>query len=369
MRDLYEILGVQKGATDAEIKKAYRRLAQKHHPDLNKNNKDSESKFKEINQAYEVLSDKQKRGQYDSFGSVGGQPGMDFNGFQNFDFGSFGGGFSDIFETFFGGGFNPRSGKGGGRRSTAIRGNDIEFGLKLRFEEAVFGCEKTLEIAKADICDICKGAGAEPDTKIVTCSACNGAGQVRSVRQTILGQISTSRICSNCNGEGRVPEKKCHSCHGAMRTRQKSKITVRIPVGIDNGSIIKVTGKGEAGVHGGGYGDLYLNISVLPHQKFFRDGHTIKSIEEIDLLQAVLGDNIKVDTVHGQIDFKMPSGTQSEDVFTLKEYGVKGGDHLVKICVKIPKKLSSKEKNLYMELAREKGFKLEDSSILKRIFD
>lgn len=365
MKDLYEILGVQKTATDVEIKKAYRRLAQKYHPDLNKSNKDAEAKFKEINQAYEVLSDKQKRGQYDSFGSVGGQPGMDFSGFQNFDFGSFGGGFADIFETFFGGGFNSR----GGRRNTAVRGSDIEFNLKLRFEEAVFGCEKNLEMAKADICETCKGTGALPGAKIITCSVCNGAGQVRSVRQTILGQISTSRICSNCNGEGCVPEKKCHSCHGTARTRQKSKITVRIPAGIDDGAVIRVTGKGEAGVHGGPYGDLYLNINVLPHQKFFRDGHTIKSIEEIDLLWAVLGNNIKIDTVHGQIDFKIPAGTQGEDVFTLKGYGIKGGDHLVKIRVKVPRKLSSKEKNLYMELAREKGFKLEDSSILKRIFD
>ncbi len=368
MKDLYEILGVRKGATDVEIKKAYRRLAQKYHPDLNKNNKDAEAKFKEISQAYEVLSDKQKRSQYDSFGSVGGQPGMDFNGFQNFDFGSFGGGFADIFETFFGGGFNPRSGRGG-RRSMAVRGNDIEFNLKLKFEEAVFGCEKTLEIVKADVCDACNGTGAEPGTKITTCTACNGAGQIRSIKQTILGQVSTSRICSGCNGEGRVPEKKCYSCHGTTRVRQKSKITVRIPVGIDNGSIIKVSGKGEAGVHGGGYGDLYLNISVLPHQKFFRDGYTIKSIEEIDLLQAVLGDNIKVETIHGKIDFKISAGIQGEDVFTLKGYGIKDGDHLVKIRVKIPRKLSSKEKSLYMELAREKGFEFEDSSILKRIFD
>jgi len=369
MRDLYEILGVPKTATDAEIKKAYRRMAQKYHPDMNKNNKDAEAKFKEVNQAYEVLSDKQKRGQYDSFGSVGGQPGMDFNGFQNFDFGSFGGGFADIFETFFGGGFNGRQGGGGHRRSSAIRGGDIEFNLKLKFEEAVFGCEKTLEIAKADVCDVCKGTGSEPGTKIVTCSVCNGAGQIRSIRQTILGQVSTSRVCSNCNGEGRTPEKKCHSCHGTMRTRQKSKITVRIPVGIDNGSIIKVTGKGEAGINGGGYGDLYLNVSVSAHNKFVRDGLTIKSIEDIDLLQAVLGDNIKVDTVHGQIDLKIPAGTEGEDVFTLKGYGVKGGDHLVKIHVKIPKKLSSKEKSLYTELANEKGFKFENSSILKRIFD
>ncbi|MFA6528493.1 MAG: molecular chaperone DnaJ [Candidatus Gracilibacteria bacterium] len=367
MKDLYEILGVSKTASDAEIKKAYRRLAQKHHPDMNKSDKTAEAKFKEVNQAYEILSDKQKRGQYDQFGSTsfnggGGGP-SGFQGFQGFDFGSFSGGaggFSDIFETFFGGDMGRRSRKS---RKSGVRGDDIEFELNLTFEEAVFGIERTLEVAKADVCQTCEGKGYEANTKIVTCSNCNGAGQIRSVRQTILGQISTSHICSNCNGEGRVPEKKCHECHGTMRTRQKSKITVKIPSGIDDGSIVKLSGRGEAGVGGGPYGDLYLHIRVMAHNKFSREGTTIRSVEEIDLLQAVLGDQIKMATVYGEIDLKIPAGTQNGQIFTLKGYGVKpqnsttAGEHLVKISIRIPKKLSNKERELYEQLALEKGLK------------
>src|SRR3989339_393464 len=267
MKDLYEVLGVPKTATDAEIKKAYRRLAQKYHPDLNKSDKSAEARFKEVNQAYEVLSDKQKRGQYDQFGNAsfnGGAGG--FNGFQGFDFGSFSGGnggFSDIFEAFFGGDMGGRR-SGGRTRKTSIRGDDIEFELKLTFEEAVHGIEKSFEITKSDTCPTCGGKGHESSSKIITCSSCNGAGQIRSN-------------------------------------------------------------------------------------------------EEIDLLQAVLGDQIKVSTVYGDIDLKIPAGTQGGQVFTLKGYGVKPhngsstGDHLVKVSVRIPKKLSNKEKQLYEQLAQEKG--------------
>jgi len=372
MKDFYEILGVDRSASDSDIKKAYRRLAQKYHPDTNKGDKGSEAKFKEINQAYEVLSDKQKRSQYDQFGSAGPNagPGGGFGGFQQggFDFG--GGGFADIFETFFGGGTRGQHRSG----PRVLRGSDIEFELGLKFEEAVFGIEKTLEIAKAEICTHCKGKGAEPDSKIVNCSHCNGTGQIKSIRQTILGQVATSRICDQCQGEGRVPEKRCTKCHGSMRTRQKSKVTVKIPAGINNGSIIKLSEKGEAGINGGGYGDLYLHIRVLPHKEFVRDGQDIKSIHELDLLQAVLGDKIKVPTVHGDIDLKIPAGTQNEDVFTLKGYGIapagssSQGNHLIKIHVKVPKKLSSKEKDLYKQLASAKGLELnEQTGILKKI--
>ncbi len=372
MKDLYEILGVDRGASDSDIKKAYRRLAQKYHPDTNKGDKNAESKFKEVNQAYEVLSDKQKRSQYDQFGSAGpgGPGGFDFGNFQQgFDFG--GGGFADIFETFFGGGMRGQSRSRGPR---AMRGSDIEFELKLKFEDAVFGTEKTLELSKAETCPRCKGKGAEPDSKIINCSQCNGTGQIRSVKQTILGQVATSRICDQCQGEGRIPEKKCSECHGSMRTRQKSKVTVKIPAGIDDGSIIKLSGKGEAGVNKGSHGDLYLHVRVLSHKEFSRDGIDIRSACELDLLQAVLGDKIKVLTVHGDVDLKIPSGTQNGEVFTLKGYGItpagrnSTGNHLVKIQVKIPKKLSSKEKDLYKQLASEKGLEVnEQTGILKKI--
>ena len=367
MKDLYEILGIQNGASDDDIKRAYRKLAQKYHPDLNKDDKEAEAKFKEANQAYEILSDKQKRQQYDQFGSTGGPSGPG-GGFGGFDFGSFGGGsggFADIFETFFGGGGGgPR--RSGGKR--AMRGGDIEAELKLKFEESVFGCEKILEILKADTCEHCKGKGAEPGTEIINCTNCNGTGHIRSTKQTILGQISTSRVCDNCMGEGRVPEKKCTKCHGTMRTRQKSKVTVKIPVGIEDGSIVKLSGKGEAGVNGGPYGDLYLHVRVSPHNKFTRDGRDIRSIEEIDLIQAVLGDKIKIPTVHEDVELKIPAGTQNGDIFTLKGYGISDGSHLVTIQVKIPKKLSSKEKQLYADLAAEKGLEIEaQTGILKKI--
>lgn len=376
MKDFYETLGVQKDASDQDIKRAYRKMAQKYHPDLNKDDKKAEAKFKEVNQAYEVLSDKQKRAQYDQFGSAG-PGGAGFNGFQGggFDFGSFGGGggggFADIFETFFGGGAQGGNRRG---RSRSMRGSDIEAELKLKFEEAVFGAEKILELTKADTCEHCKGNGAEPGTKIVSCEHCKGTGHIRSVKQTILGQVSTSRICDQCGGEGRIPEKKCTKCHGAMRTRQKSKVTVKIPAGIDDGSIIKLSSKGEAGINGGPYGDLYMHVRVSHHNKFNRDGVDIKATEEIDLLQAVLGDKIKVPTVHGDVDLKIPAGTQNGDIFTLKGYGVKSernggqGNHLIMVQIKVPKKLSSKEKTLYKELATEKGLDVdEQTGILKKI--
>ncbi len=371
MKDLYEILGISRDASDADIKKAYRKLAQKYHPDTNEGDKAAEAKFKEVNQAYEVLSDKQKRQQYNQFGSTGGAGGFDFGNFQGFDFGS-GGGFADIFENFFGGGFRGGQGRQTGPR--AMRGGDIEFELKLKFEEAVFGCEKTLEILKADICSHCKGKGAEPGSKIVDCGTCNGTGQIRSVKQTILGQMATSRICDQCRGEGRTPEKKCTQCHGTMRTRQKSKVTVKVPAGIDDNAIIKLSGKGEAGVNDGPYGDLYMHIRVLSHKKFFRNGIDIQSVEEIDLIQAVLGDLVKIPTVHGDVDLKIPAGTQNEHVFTLKGYGIQPansgsqGNHQVKIHVTVPKKLSSKEKELYRQLAAEKGLEVnEQKGILKRM--
>jgi len=374
MKDLYEILGVPKGASDTDVKRAYRKLAQKYHPDLNKDDKEAEARFKKVNQAYEVLSDKQKRQQYDQFGSMGNGPrggpegGFDFGNFGGFSGGT--GGFADIFESFFGG----NAGQARPRRSRAMRGNDIEAELKLKFEESVFGCEKILEITKADTCEHCKGNGAEPGAKIVNCDNCNGTGHIRSIKQTILGQISTSRACDKCGGEGRVPEKKCTKCHGAMRTRLKSKVTVKIPAGIEDRSIVKLSGKGEAGINGGPYGDLYLHVTVSGHNKFHRDGVDIKSIENIDLLQAVLGDKIKIPTVHGDIDLKIPAGTQNGDVFTLKGYGINSertggqGSHLVQIQVKVPRKLSSKEKELYAQLAAEKGLEIEpQTGILKRL--
>jgi len=354
-KNLYDVLGVSKDASDTEIKKAYRKLAQQHHPDVNADNPEAEKKFKEINLAYEVLSDKQKRQQYEQFGSTGG-PGQ--GGFSGFDPSSFSGDFSDIFETFFGG----RGSHGGRSQPRGPQpGNDIESLLSLSFEEAAFGSEKQLELTKADTCQTCKGNGAEPGSSIVTCHECHGAGQVRSVRQTILGQIQTTRPCSTCQGEGKIPEKKCKSCHGQMRTRQKSRVTVKIPAGIENGATIRLQEKGEAGIHGGHYGDLYLHIQIRPHATFERHGYDVHMRQSLHLLQSVLGDEIEVETLHGKIKLKIPAGTQIGQTFKIKGKGIphmRGtghGDHLVKVQVEIPQKLSKREKELYASLVKESG--------------
>lgn len=365
-KDLYETLGVAKGASDQEIKNAYRKQALKYHPDKHKGEKEAEEKFKEINQAYEVLSDKSKRQQYDTFGSTGGQSGGGgygggAQGFGGFDFGDQGGGFADIFETFFGG----QSGGGKSRSSRksggAMRGNDIEASIKISFEDAVFGCEKELEISKADQCAHCKGNGAEPGTPIVTCKQCRGSGEIRTVRNTILGQMSTQHVCDECNGSGRVAEKKCTTCHGTTRMRVKDRVKVKIPAGVDNGSTIRVSGKGEGGVRGGPSGDLYINLAVEASKKFVRDGTDIHSEVEVALVQAVLGSEVDVDTLDGKQAIRIPAGTQDGKVFKLSEKGVvrvggsTRGNHLVKIKVKVPEKLSKREKELYIELAKESG--------------
>ncbi len=374
-KDFYKTLGVERNASDQEIKKAYRKLAQKYHPDKNKGDKKAEEKFKEINEAYETLSDKKKKSFYDQFGQTGGATGHGgYGGFdaQGFDFSSFSGGggvgFADIFESFFGGG----GGASKSRRRGPVRGENIEAGIKIKFEESVTGTERELEITKADRCDHCKGNGAEPGSKIKTCSTCKGTGEVRQIRQTLLGQIATSRPCDNCHGEGRMPEKKCLVCHGTTRVRKKEKVKVKIPAGISTDSTIRLSGKGEAGINGGSYGDLYLHIIVDPHRSFVRNGNDIHSEQKIHLLQGVLGDEITVKTIHGDIKLKIPPGTQSEKVFKLKSYGMprlnseQKGDHYLKIILDIPTKLTKKEKELYTALAKEAKINLKGGSFFGR---
>lgn len=364
-KDLYKILGVKKDATETEIKAAYRKLALKWHPDKHKGDEDAETKFKEINVAYELLSDKQKRQQYDAFGSAGpggagGFPGGGGAGFGGFDFSGFSGGssgFADIFETFFGGG-NVRSRS---KKAGPIRGNDIEAAIKIDFEEAVFGCEKELEITKPDVCEHCSGKGAEPGSSIVTCKTCGGEGEIREARNTILGQMTTSRTCDECLGEGRVPEKKCTKCHGTTRARVKERVKVKIPAGVDNGSTIRLSGKGEGGINGGPGGDLYINLIVNPSKKFVRSGNDIHVEVDIHLVIAVMGGEIEVETIDGKERIKIPAGTEDGKVFKLSDKGVPKvsgsgrGDHLVKVRILIPKKLSKKEKELYLQLAEEAG--------------
>ncbi|KKQ71835.1 MAG: chaperone protein DnaJ, molecular chaperone DnaJ [Candidatus Peregrinibacteria bacterium GW2011_GWC2_39_14] len=379
-KDFYETLGVQKSATEQEIKRAYRKMAMKWHPDKHKGDKGAEEKFKEINQAYEVVSDPKKRQTYDQYGSMpgynpnstGGTSGTGFGGADGFSQGGFGGGgfdfsgfsgegFSDIFETFFGGG-NRR----GRSRKGPRRGSDIEATISITFEEAAFGTEKELEITKIGKCDACNGNGAEPGTPIITCDECNGTGEVRTVRNTILGQIATSKTCDKCQGEGKTPKAPCKRCNGAGRMRVVEHVKIRIPAGVDNGTTIKLSGKGEAGTKGGDFGDLYTTMRVSQSKKFNREGFDINTEKKIGIAQAVLGSEVDIETLYGLIKLKIPAGTQSGKVFRLKEYGVKKlndnerGDHFVTVIVDIPNKLSKRERELYNELAKETGVKVGD---------
>lgn len=380
-KDLYQTLGVQKNASEQEVKRAFRKLALEHHPDKNKGNADAEKKFKEIGRAYEVLSDKKKRAYYDQFGTVpgeqpsgpggygqggggfggfggfggqgqGGQGG--FDGFEvNFGEGGFGD-LGDVFESFFGGGRGRRKSSGGKRR-----GSDLETTVRLTFNEAVFGTEKEIVLSKLDACDKCGGSGAEPESKIITCKTCNGAGEVSTVRQTIFGQMANRSICEICHGTGKHPERFCSKCSGTGRLKKTSAINVKIPAGVDTGSTIRVNGKGEAGPLGGESGDLYVHIQAEKSQTYIRDGYDVHAEKIITVSQAALGTEIPIATLHGEITLKIPAGTQSGKVFRLKEYGIQKigtrdrGDHFVKITVSIPTKLSKHAQELYRMLAEE----------------
>lgn len=359
-KDYYKILGVDKGSSDSEIKKAYRRIAQKNHPDKNPDDKGAEQRFKDATEAYEVLSDKQKRQQYDTFGSsfrggAGGPGGFsgNVNFGQGFDFSDIGG-FSDIFESFFGG-----ARQGGGRRSRSgpMRGNDIEAIVHLNFKEAINGTTRELEITKPIQCETCNGRRVAPGSKMKMCSACSGSGQVRKVQNTILGQVNTVAPCDSCQGAGEIPEKVCETCKGSSRVQKNEKLSVKIPAGVDNGSTIRLAGKGEGGLNGGPAGDLFIHVQVKEDDFFVRRGNHIHTVEYIHVVQAVLGDEIQVQTVEGETTLKIPAGTQSHTTFKLSGRGVtspgrsKKGDHFIEIRVIVPKKLSKAEKKLYTDLA------------------
>jgi len=358
--DPYKALGIDKKASEQEVKRAYRKLAHKYHPD--KGDGGDDKKFKEVTEAYEIIGDKQKRAQYDQFGNMGGGAGGPGGGFGGFDFGGFqnvnvdfgGGGFGDIFDTFFGGGGNGRSKQGG-----PSKGSDIEMVIQLRFEEAIFGTTKEIEISRYVTCTHCKGNGAEPGSKLVNCDDCKGTGQKVQIRRTPLGQIQTAAVCSDCNGTGRIPEKKCSKCHAEGRVLENAKINVKVPAGIHDQAVIRLRDKGEAGMQGGTYGDLFVHVSIVPSNEFERINNDIHNKQSIHMLQAVMGDEVKIATVHGDVTLKIPHGTQSGKVFKISGKGVPRvgsdtfGDHYVKIIVDIPEKLSKKEKELYNNLIEE----------------
>lgn len=354
-KDYYDILGVSKTASADEIKSAFRKKAHQHHPDKG----GDESKFKELNEAYQVLGNEQKRKQYDQFGSSfqNGQAGGGYgNGFGGFDFSGFQNGGVDMEDLF--GGFGDIFGFGGGRGSSKRNqpGRDLELVVNLDFLEAAFGLEKELSFTKNVVCNHCHGNGAEPGAKVETCSTCGGSGQVIGVQRTILGNIQTRMTCSACSGEGKTYSTKCSKCHGSGVAKEDVKIKVKIPAGINDGESIRLGGQGEAGQKGAPAGDLYLRVRVAKHKKFVRDGYDIKTEETISIKQAILGDKIDVETIYGDMVLKIPEGTQSGTVFKLKEKGVtklhnRGiGDHFIKVLVEIPKGLSSKKAKLLEEL-------------------
>ncbi len=352
-KDYYNILGVEKGATDDEIKKAYRKLAHKHHPD--KTGGDAE-KFKEINSAYQVLSDKSKRQQYDQFGDGfeqrggGGFGGQGFGG-QGFDFGE---GFEDIFSNIFGGG-------GGGRsRDTRKSGNDIQVDVEINYQEMVHGAHRDIELYQRILCDVCNGNGGEPGAKEQTCSTCKGAGQIHKTVSSFFGSFSQAYVCPSCQGAGKTFSEKCHKCHGEGRVKQARKIPVDIPAGISDGQTVSMQGFGEAGERGAQSGDLYITVHVSAHNKFTREGNNLLSSEHIKFSQAAMGDKVNIETIDEIVKMKIPSGTQSGEMFRIKGHGVPNigrsgsrGDHLVKIIVDVPKNTSREQKRIIEQLQKE----------------
>lgn len=355
-KDYYKVLGVDKNASQDEIKKAFRKKAHEYHPDKKTGD---EAKFKEINEAYQTLGDTKKKAQYDQFGSGyenmrGGQGGGFGGGFSGFG-GGFGGVDMDDLGDMFGGFGDMFGFGGGGGRRQPSHGADLQMSMTIDFMEAVFGIDKEVRITKKVKCDHCHGNMAEPGSKINTCSTCHGSGRVVRVQRTILGNIQMQATCDHCGGEGKTYEKKCTKCHGAGVVNDNVNLKVRIPAGINDGETIKLSGQGAAGEGGTPNGDLYLNITVKRDNRFQRDGYDIHTKKDISFTQAALGDKIDIETVHGVERLKVPAGTQSDTIFKLRGKGVtklRGagtGDHFVKVHVKTPTSLSRKQRNLLEE--------------------
>jgi molecular chaperone DnaJ len=355
--DYYQILGVSRDASKEEIKRAYRRLARKYHPDVNKDS-GAEERFKEINRAYEILSEPETRARYDRFGEAGVASGAGTGGF---DYGDIGG-FADIFETIFSG-FGGMGGATSSRRRTGpTRGDDLRLDLKLEFREAVFGGEKEIRIPHLEICQVCSGTGAKPGTGVKTCATCNGSGQVRRQTRTPFGSFAQVSVCPSCNGIGETIEQKCESCSGAGRKQETKKLKITIPPGVDNGTRLRVAGEGDAGAKGGIAGDLYVYLFVEPDKEFIREGINIKSEITISYLQAILGCRLQVNTVDGKEELNIPPGTQPDTVLTLENKGVprlgnpvSRGNHLITIKIAIPTRINTEERELLEKLAKIKG--------------
>ena len=356
-RDYYEVLGLSKGASKEEIKRAYKKLSKKYHPDINKD-EDADVKFKEIAEAYEVLSDEQKKAQYDQFGHAGMGQGAGGQGFGGFNAGGFGG-FEDIFSSFFG---------GGARRdpNAPRQGSDLQYTMSIDFEEAVFGGEKEITVPKEVECEVCNGSGAKPGTKVNTCTTCRGVGQVQVEQDTPFGRVATQTTCPDCQGSGKTFEQKCHKCHGEGTHTKDVKIKVNIPEGVDTGQKIRLAGKGEPGVNGGPHGDLYIVFRVKSHPTFTRDGDDIHLSKKISFSQAALGDEIEVPTLTGKVKLTIPAGTQTGKRFRLKDKGVKNvrgfghGDQFITVNIETPSKLTERQQELLREFAEINGETLQE---------
>ncbi len=369
-RDYYEVLGLAKGAGDDEIKKAYRQLAKKYHPDMNPGDAEAEVKFKEINEAYAVLSDSEKRARYDQFGHAGVDPSAgggagygDFGGFGDFDFG-------DILSSFFGGGGQST------RRNAPTRGNDIRASVSISFEEAAFGCKKEITYNRIEKCEDCGGSGAAKGSTAETCSHCGGTGQVRVSQRTMMGMFQTTQTCDACRGTGKIIKNPCTGCRGTGYVRIKKKLDVTIPAGIDDGQKVALRGQGDAGRNGGPAGDLILVVTVRPHTVFERDGYNIYCEVPVTFTEAALGAEIDIPTLEGDVKHTIPEGTQTGTMFTLKGKGIQQvnsknkGDLIFSVVVEVPKNLSDAQKELLRQFDATCGNTnhVKKQSFLKKIF-
>ena len=366
-RDFYEVLGVKKGASEDELKKAYRKLAKENHPDLHPGDKECEARFKEINEAYEVLSDPDKRAKYDQFGHAAFDPsqgfgGGGFGGFEGF------GGFGDIFSDIFGGGFG--FGGGGGRNPNAPRkGDNLRATVNIKFEEAAFGVKKDVFVSKIEQCHDCKGTGCAEGTTAEVCPDCKGTGTVMSTKRTPFGMVQSSEQCPKCKGRGKIIHSPCKTCRGIGSVRRQHKVSVSIPAGIDDGQTISLKGQGNAGLNGGPAGDLLITVLVQPHARFERDGTSILLDQESSFSQAALGAEVEVPTLDGKVKLNIPEGTQSGTTFRLKGKGVPflrnggRGDQFVTVNVAVPRSMTSTQKNALRRYAETMGETVEQKNI------
>ena len=376
-RDYYEVLGVSKGASDDEIKRAYRKLAKKYHPDMNPGDKEAEAKFKEVNEAYSILSDSEKRARYDQFGHAGVDPnygaGGPGGGFGGFDMGDID--LGDIFGSFFGGGFGGFGGSSSARRNGPQKGESLRASLTISFEEAAFGCEKEINLNRTEECDVCHGSGAEPGTTAETCPDCRGTGVVRVQQRTGGFAFSSTAPCSRCRGTGKIIHTPCKACGGSGSVKKTKRVTVSIPAGIDDGQAISLRGQGNAGKNGGPAGDLIVAVHVRPHPQFQRDGTTVLYEQPVSFYQAVMGAELEIPTIDGKVKYTLPAGTQTGTTFRLRGKGIpelrgRGrGDQYVTVRVQIPTSLNGEQKEALRAFAEAMGEDVPEESGLKGFFD